>query len=198
MSRTLTSRARSNYPHSQHLLSGSLYKLHPPPSVGRQKKHKVESIGSRIKPQSERANQNDHMALYNSIKQHALPCWATKDGQVMVESSGKTWTTGKVNGKPLQYSYLENSMNSMKRQKGYNTGNEPPRSVGVQYATREDQRNSSRKNGEAEPKQKLHSAVDASGSENEVLSWTLPQSVPQPPMPKKQKWTRSMKTYKTF
>ena len=80
----------------------------------------------------------------------------------MVESSDKTWTTGEVDGKPLQYSYLENSMNSMKRQKGYDTGNEPPRSVGVQYATREDQRNSSRKNGEAEPKQKLHSAVDAS------------------------------------
>ena len=110
------------------------------------------------------------MALCNSIQLQALPCWAAKDGQAMVESSDKTWTTGEVDGKPLQYSYLENSMNSMKRQKGYDTGNEPPRSVGVQYATREDQRNSSRKNGEAEPKQKLHSAVDASGGESKVLS----------------------------
>ena len=42
---------------------------------------------------------------------------ATKDGQVMVESSGKMWSTGEGNGKPLQYSCLENPMNSMKRQK---------------------------------------------------------------------------------
>ena len=110
------------------------------------------------------------MALCNSIQLQALPCWATKDGRVMVESSDKTWTTGEVNGKPLQYPYLENSMNRMKRQKGYDTRNEPPRSVGVRYAIREDQRYSSRKNGEAEPKQKLHSAVDASGGESKVLS----------------------------
>ena len=45
------------------------------------------------------------------------PCRATQDGQVMVESSNKTWSTGKGNGKPLQYSCLGNRMNSMKRQK---------------------------------------------------------------------------------
>ena len=44
-------------------------------------------------------------------------CRATQDGQVTVESSDKTWSTGEGNGKPLQYSCLENPMNSMKRQK---------------------------------------------------------------------------------
>ena len=46
-----------------------------------------------------------------------VPCGATQDGRVMVESSDKKWSTGERNGKPLQHSCLENSMNSMKRQK---------------------------------------------------------------------------------
>ena len=46
-----------------------------------------------------------------------MPCRATQDGRVMVESSDKTWSTGEGNGKPIQYSCLENPMNSMKRQK---------------------------------------------------------------------------------
>ena len=46
-----------------------------------------------------------------------MPCRATQDGLVMVESSDKMWSNGKGNGKPLQYSCLENPMNSMKRQK---------------------------------------------------------------------------------
>ena len=56
-------------------------------------------------------------ALSNSMKLRAMPCRATKDGQVMVESSDKTWSTGEGNGKPLQYSCLDNPMNSMKRKK---------------------------------------------------------------------------------
>ena len=44
-------------------------------------------------------------------------CRATQDGRVMVESSDKTQSTGEGNGKPLQYSCLENPMNKMKRQK---------------------------------------------------------------------------------
>ena len=72
----------------------------------------------------------------------------------MVESSDKIWSTGKGNGKPLQYSYLENPMNSMKRQKDRTLKDELPRSVGAQYATGEEQRNSSRKNKENEPKWK--------------------------------------------
>ena len=56
-------------------------------------------------------------------------------GQVMVESSDKTWSTGKGNGKPLQYSCLENPMNNMKRQKDRTLKDEAPRSVGDQYVT---------------------------------------------------------------
>ena len=60
---------------------------------------------------------------------------ATQDGRVMVESSDKTWSTGEENGKPLQYSCLENLMHSMKRQKDRTLKDELPRSVGAQYAT---------------------------------------------------------------
>ena len=67
-----------------------------------------------------------------------MPYRATQDEQVMVESSDKTWSTGEGNGKPLQYSCLENLMNSMKRQKDRTLKDELPRLVGAQYAT-EDQ-----------------------------------------------------------
>ena len=60
---------------------------------------------------------------------------ATQDGLVMVESSDKTQSTGERNGKPLQYSCLENSMNSMKRQKDRTLKDELPRTVGAQHAT---------------------------------------------------------------
>ena len=73
-------------------------------------------------------------------------CRATQEGQVMVESSDKMWSTVKGNGKPLQYSCLENPINSMKRQKNRRLKEELPRSVGAQYATGDQQRNSSRKN----------------------------------------------------
>ena len=73
-----------------------------------------------------------------------MPCRATQDRQVMVESSDKMWSTGEGNGKPLQYSCLEKPMNSMKRQKGMTLKDELPRFVGAQYATREERRNSSR------------------------------------------------------
>ena len=59
-------------------------------------------------------------------------------------------------------------MNSMKRKKDMMLYDEPPRSVGIQYATGEERRCSSRKNEEAEPKQKRCSVVDESGGENEV------------------------------
>ena len=52
----------------------------------------------------------------------------------MVESSDKMWSIGEGNGKPLQYSCLENPMNSMKRQKDRTLKEELPRSVGAQYA----------------------------------------------------------------
>ena len=70
----------------------------------------------------------------------------------MVESSNKMRSTGEGNGKPLQYFYLENPMNSMKRQKDMTWKDELPRSVAAQYSTGEEWRNSSRKNEEAEAK----------------------------------------------
>ena len=56
-------------------------------------------------------------------------------GQVIVESSDKTWSTGEGNGRPLQYSCHETHMNSMKRQKDRTVKDELPRAVGAQYAT---------------------------------------------------------------
>ena len=72
----------------------------------------------------------------------------------MVESSDKTWSTGEGNRKPLQYSSLENPMNSMKRQKDRTLKDELPRSIGAQYATGDQWRNNSRKNEETDLKQK--------------------------------------------
>ena len=66
-------------------------------------------------------------------------------------------------GKPLQYSCLENPMNSMKRQKDRTLKDELPRSVDAQYATGDQWRNSSRKNEEMEPKHKQHPFVDVTG-----------------------------------
>ena len=83
-----------------------------------------------------------------------MPCRATQEGWVMVEGSDKTWFAGEGNGKALQYSCLENPMNSMKRQKDRTLKDELPRSLGAQYATGDQWRNSSRKNEEMEPKQK--------------------------------------------
>ena len=73
------------------------------------------------------------------------------------------WSTGKGNGKPLQYSCLENPMNSMKRQKDRTLKDKLPRSVGAQYATGDQWRNNSRKNEGTEPKQKQHPVVDVTG-----------------------------------
>ena len=93
---------------------------------------------------------------------------ATQDGRIMVESSDKTWSTGERNGKPLQYSCLENPMNSMKRQKDRTLKDELPRLVGVQYSTGDQWRNNSIKNEEMEPKQKQHPAVNVSGDGSKV------------------------------
>ena len=81
-----------------------------------------------------------------------MPCRATQDRQVMAESYDKTLSTGEGNGKPFQYSCLENPMNTMKRQKDMTLKDELTRSVGAQYATEEEWRNNSRKNEETEPK----------------------------------------------
>ena len=87
-------------------------------------------------------------------------CRATQDGWVRVENSDKTWSTEEGNGKPLQYSCLENPLKSMKRQKDRTLKDELPRSVGTQYATRDQWRNNSRKSKETEPKQKQHPVMN--------------------------------------
>ena len=95
-------------------------------------------------------------------------CRVTQDGRVLVESSDKWWSTGEGNGKPLQYSCLENPMNSMKRQKDRTLKDELPRLVGAQYATGDQWRNNSRKNEDMEPKQKHHPVVDGTGDRSKV------------------------------
>ena len=109
-----------------------------------------------LKPYSQKTSQSNHtrtIALSNSMKpSHA--CRATQDGRVIVERSDRMWSTGEGNGKPLQYSCLENPMNSMKRQNDRIPKEELPRSLGAQYATRDQWRNNSRKNEVMEPKQK--------------------------------------------
>ena len=72
-------------------------------------------------------------------------CRATQDGWVMVESSDKTWSTGEGNGKPLQYSCLENPMNSMKRKKYITLKDELASLVDAQYATEEEWGNDSKR-----------------------------------------------------
>ena len=86
-------------------------------------------------------------------------CRATQDGWVLVESSDKMWFTGERNGKPLQYSCLENPVNSTKRQKDRILKDELPRLVGTQYTTGDQWRNNSRKNEEREPKQKQQTPI---------------------------------------
>ena len=102
------------------------------------------------------------------MKLWAGPCGATQNRWVMLESSDKMRSTGERNGKPLQYSCLENPMNSMKRQKDRTLKEELPRLVGTQYATGDQWRNSSRKNEEMESKQKQHPVVDGTGVGSKV------------------------------
>ena len=123
-----------------------------------------------LKPYSQKTSQSNHTrttALSNSMKpSHAYR--ATQDGRVMVERSDRMWSTGEENGKPLQYSCLENPMNSMKRQKDRTLKDEHSRLVGVQYATGDQWKNNSRKNEKMEPNQKQHPVVDVTGDGSKV------------------------------
>ena len=96
-------------------------------------------------------------------------CRATQDGHIMVENSDKPWSIGEGNGKPLQYSCLENPMNSMKRQKDMTLKDELLRLEGAQYAGEE------WRNGEIAPEgmKRLSQSqnnvrVDVSGGESKV------------------------------
>ena len=86
----------------------------------------------------------------------------------MVETSDRMWSTGEGNGKPLQFSCLENPMNSMKRKNDRPLKGELPRSVGTQYAFGDQWRNNSRKNEGMEPKQKQYPVVGVTGDRNKV------------------------------
>ena len=99
--------------------------------------HQEASIASYPYPLGARQNENHNhrkltylitrtKALSNSVKLWVMPCRSTQDRQVMVENSGKMWSTGEGNGKPLQHSCLENPMNSMKRQTFITVKDEPP------------------------------------------------------------------------
>ena len=79
-------------------------------------------------------------------------CRATQDGWVMVKRPDRMWSIGEGNGKPLQYSCLENPMNSMKTQNDRIPKEELSRSLGAQYATGDQWRNNSRKNEGMESK----------------------------------------------
>ena len=123
-----------------------------------------------LKPYSQKTSQCNHTrttALSNSMKpSHA--CGATQDVWVMVERSDRMWSTGEGNGKPLQYSCLENPMNSMKRQNDRILKEEFPRSLCAQYATGDQWRDNSRKNEGIEPKQKQYPVVDVTGDRSKV------------------------------
>ena len=95
-------------------------------------------------------------------------CRATQERWVIVESSDKIWSSGERNGKPLQYSWLENPMNSMKMQKDRTLKDVLPRLVGAQYATGDQWRNNARKNEETEPKKKQYPVVDVTGNRSQV------------------------------
>ena len=86
----------------------------------------------------------------------------------MAETSDKMWSTGEGNGKPFQYSCLENPMNTMQRQKDRTLKDELPRSVGAQYTTGDQWRNNARKNEEMDAKQKQHLTVDVTGDGSKV------------------------------
>ena len=146
---------REDIPHAQG-------KRNPSKIVGVARGHQRSNT---LKPYSQKSSQPNHIrttALSNSMKpSHAHG--APRDGRVMVERSDRMWSTGEGNGKPLQYSCLENPMNSMKMQNDRILKEELPRSVGAQYATGDRWRKNSRKNEGMEPKQKQYPAVDVSG-----------------------------------
>ena len=94
-------------------------------------------------------------------------CGATQDGHIIVKSD-RMWSTGEGSGKPLQYSCLENPMNSIKRQKDRTLRDELPKSVHTQYVTGAQWRNNSRKNEGMEPNQKQYPVVDVTGDQSKV------------------------------
>ena len=99
--------SREEIPHAQG-------KRNPTKTVGVARRHQRANT---LKPYSQKTSQSNHTrttALSNSMEL-SYACGATQDGWVMVERCDRMWSTGEGNGKSLQYSCLENPMNSMKR-----------------------------------------------------------------------------------
>ena len=138
--------SREEIPHAQG-------KRNPSKMVGVVRGHQRADT---LKPYSQKTSQSNHTrttALSNSMNlNHA--CRATQDGRVRVERSYRLWSTGEGNGKPIQYSCLQNPMNTRKSQNDRILKEELPRSVDAQYATGDQWRNNSRKTEGMEPKQK--------------------------------------------
>ena len=123
-----------------------------------------------LKPYSQKTSQSNYSrntALSNSVKPSHVH-GETQDRWVMVKRSDRMWSTGEGNGKSIQYSCLENPMNSMKWQNNRILNEELPRSVGDQYATGDQWRNNSRKNEGMEPNQKQYPVVDVTGDRSKV------------------------------
>ena len=152
--------SREEIPHAQG-------KRNPSKMIGVARGHQRADT---LKPYLQKISQSNHTrttALSNSMKpSHARR--TTQDGRVMVERSDRMWSTGEENGKPLQYSCLEDPMNSMKRQNDRILKEEHTRAVGAQYATGDQRRNNSRKNEGMEPKQKQYPLVDVTGDRSKV------------------------------
>ena len=143
-------------------------KRNPSKMVGAARGHQRADT---LQPYSQKTSQSNHTrttALFNSVKlSHAGG--ATQDRRVMVQRSDRMLSTGEGNGKPLQYSCLENPMNSMKRQNNRILKEVLPRSVGDKYATGGQWRNNSRKNEEMVPKRKQCPVVDVTGDGSSML-----------------------------
>ena len=91
-------------------------KRNPSKVVGVARGHQMADT---LKPYSQKTSQSNHTSTTTALSNSMKPSHdrgATQDGQAMVERSDRMWSTREGNGKPLQYSCLENPMNSMKRQ----------------------------------------------------------------------------------
>ena len=86
----------------------------------------------------------------------------------MVERSDRMWSTGERNGKPLQYSCLENPMNSMKKQNDKDTKRGTPQVSRCPICYWRSGKNNSRKNEGMEPKQKQYPVVDVTGDRSKI------------------------------
>ena len=119
---------------SREEISHAQGKRNPSKMVGDARGHQRADT---LKPYSQKTSQSNHTrtrAMSNTMKL-SDSCGANQDRWVMVERSERKWSTGEGNRKPLQYSCLENPMNSMKRQNDRISKEELPRSLGAQYAT---------------------------------------------------------------